>query len=48
VRSGPQWTEGGADTRHGSVSPMRGAPGTAGLRSLLVMAGEEEGDERCW
>jgi hypothetical protein len=40
-----RWTKGGADTRHGGVSPERGTPGAAGFWSSSVEAEEGECDE---
>jgi hypothetical protein len=42
---GSRWTKGGADIRHNGASPMRCAPGAAGLQSSPMEAGEGEGDE---
>jgi hypothetical protein len=36
---------GGEDTWHGATSSTRDGAGVAGLRSLLVKAEDEEGDE---
>jgi hypothetical protein len=45
AQSGPWWTEGDADTRHGGASPARGVLVAARLRSSPAKAGEEDGDE---